>query len=253
MEQLRLNNTAITLVNHVEDRVLSYLSEHDFKLGDKLPSEHELAVSLGVTRSVVREALSRLKMLGIVESRTRRGMVLKEPSIFGGMKRAIRPNLMSEKSLVNLLGFRVALEVGITGYIFENITPADIKDLEESVYMEIALGDNIYANISEHRFHSKLYEITRNSTISQFQEIIYPVMEFVKSNLKTYVSEINSSLQERGELVTHQDLLRYLKAGDENGYRKAIDQHFFVYKELIRNNNSGYDSSNYRSDYFSAE
>lgn len=84
MEQLRLNNTAITLVDHVEDRVLSYLSEHDFKLGDKLPSEHELAVSLGVTRSVVREALSRLKMLGIVESRTRRGMVLKEPSIFGG-------------------------------------------------------------------------------------------------------------------------------------------------------------------------
>ncbi|MDE7116602.1 MAG: GntR family transcriptional regulator, partial [Muribaculaceae bacterium] len=133
MEQLRLNNTTITLVDHVEDRVLLYLGEHDFKLGDKLPSEHELSVSLGVTRSVVREALSRLKMLGIVESRTRRGMVLKEPSIFGGMKRAIRPNLMSEKSLVNLLGFRVSLEVGITGYIFENITPADIKDLEEAV------------------------------------------------------------------------------------------------------------------------
>ena len=92
MEQLRLNNTAITLVDHVEDRVLSYLSEHDFKLGDKLPSEHELAVSLGVTRSVVREALSRLKMLGIVESRTRRGMVFiylicptNQVKHFGGM------------------------------------------------------------------------------------------------------------------------------------------------------------------------
>ena len=119
--------------------------------------------------------------------------------------------------------------------------------------MEIALGDNIYANISEHRFHSKLYEITRNSTISQFRGDHISGDGICEINLKTYVSEINSSLQERGELVTHRDLLRYLKAGDENGYRKAIDQHFFVYKELIRNNNSGYDSCNYRSDYFSAE
>lgn len=239
MEQLKLNNTAITLVDHVEDRLLTYLNEHDFKVGDRLPSEQELSISLGVTRSVVREALSRLKMLGIVESRTRRGMVLTEPSIFGGMKRAIRPNLMSERSLINLLGFRVALEVGITGSIFQNITTSDIKDLEEAVYMEVALGDNIYANISEHKFHSKLYEITRNSTISQFQEIIHPVMEFVKSNLKEYVARINCTLQERGELVTHEDLLKLLKNGDENGYRHAIEQHFFVYKELIRNKSLG--------------
>ena len=237
MEQLKIVKQASTLVDQVENELLNDVTEHNLKLGDSLPSEMELAEQLGVTRSVVREALSRLKMMGIVESRTRRGMILTEPSIFGGMKRAICPNIMSDKSLLNLLGFRVALEIGIVPFIFSNITPEDIADLEKAVNMEVALGDNIYANISEHKFHSKLYEITRNSTIMQFQELIYPVMEFVKSKLKEYVTLINNDLESRGELVTHADLLKYIKDNDQEGYRNAIEKHFFVYRELIRTNN----------------
>ena len=237
MEQLKIVKQASTLVDQVENELLNYFTEHNLKLGDILPSEMELAEQLGVTRSVVREALSRLKMMGIVESRTRRGMILTEPSIFAGMKRAICPNIMSDKSLLNLLGFRVALEIGIVPFIFSNITPEDIADLEKAVNMEVALGDNIYANISEHKFHSKLYEITRNSTIMQFQELIYPVMEFVKSKLKEYVTLINNDLESRGELVTHADLLKYIKDNDQEGYRNAIEKHFFVYRELIRTNN----------------
>lgn len=61
MEQLRLNNTAITLVDHVEDRVLSYLSEHDFALATSCRRNMSLAVSLGVTRSVVREGSQPVK------------------------------------------------------------------------------------------------------------------------------------------------------------------------------------------------
>lgn len=236
MERIRIIRRPATLVDQVESKLLDYFTEHNMKLGESLPSEMELSESLGVTRSVVREALSRLKMLGIVESRTRRGMILTEPTIFGGMKRAICPNIMSDESLLNLLGFRIALEIGITPYIFSNITPEDISDLEKAVNMEVALGDNIYANISEHKFHAKLYEITRNSTIIQFQEIIYPVMEFVKSKLKEYVTIINADLENRGELVSHVNLLEFLKKKDQSGYREAIEKHFYVYRELIRSN-----------------
>lgn len=244
MEQLKLIRQTTTLVDQVESELLNYFAEHNMKLGDSLPSEMELSESLGVTRSVVREALSRLKMIGIVESRTRRGMILTEPSIFSGMKRAINPNIMSNKSLLNLLAFRVALEIGITPYIFANITKEDIEDLEKAVNMEVALGDNIYANISEHKFHSKLYEITRNSTIMQFQEVIYPVMEFVKAKLKEYVTIINNDLKNKGELVSHSDLLDTLKKGDKEGYTKAIEKHFKVYQELIRSNNLSHQSAN---------
>lgn len=53
-------------------------------------------------------------------------------------------------------------------------------ELEEIVNAGVALGNNEYANLSEYTFHSKLYEITGNKTIVQFQSIIHPVMNFVK-------------------------------------------------------------------------
>lgn len=236
MEQLKIIRQTTTLVDQVENELINYFTDHNMKLGDSLPSEMELSESLGVTRSVVREALSRLKMMGIVESRTRRGMILTEPSIFGGMKRAIRPKIMTDKSLINLLGFRVALEIGITPYIFAHITNQDIDDLEEAVNMQVALGDNMYANVSEHKFHSKLYEITRNNTIIQFQELIYPVIEFVKAKFQEYVTFMNNTLEQKGDLITHADLLSLLKKGDQNKYRIATEQHFLVYKELLHTN-----------------
>ena len=93
----------------------------------------------------------------MIESRTRRGMILTEPFILGGMKRVVDPRIMSQESLLDLLGFRVALEIGISSDIFHNIKEQDIMELEEIVNAGVALGNNEYANLSEYTFHSKLY------------------------------------------------------------------------------------------------
>ena len=212
---------------------MNYFRSQDLKVGDSIPNEIELSSALGVARSVLREALSRLKMMGMIESRTRRGMILTEPFILGGMKRVVDPRIMSQESLLDLLGFRVALEIGISSDIF-HIKEQDIMELEEIVNAGVALGNNEYANLSEYTFHSKLYEITGNKTIVQFQSIIHPVMNFVKTNLRERVEAINiEQLDKKGKIVTHTDLLNFIKNKDEMGYRNAIEQHFYVYKKLI--------------------
>jgi hypothetical protein len=160
-------------------------------------------------------------------------MILTEPFILGGMKRVVDPRIMSQESLLDLLGFRVALEIGISSDIFHNIKEQDIMELEEIVNAGVALGNNEYANLSEYTFHSKLYEITGNKTIVQFQSIIHPVMNFVKTNLRERVEAINIELEKKGKIVTHTDLLNFIKNKDEMGYRNAIEQHFYVYKKLI--------------------
>ena len=171
MKSLKIDGQTITLVDQVEEKLLTYFKDQNMNVGDPIPNEVELSTALGVARSVLREALSRLKMMGMIESRTRRGMILAEPSILGGMKRAIDPRILSKNSLFDLLGFRVALEIGISSDIFRRITPKDISELENIVNIGIALGNNEYANDSEYTFHSKLYEITGNKTIEQFQNI----------------------------------------------------------------------------------
>ena len=152
MENLKIDGQSITLVDQVEDKLLNYFRSQDLKVGDSIPNEIELSSALGVARSVLREALSRLKMMGMIESRTRRGMILTEPFILGGMKRVVDPRIMSQESLLDLLGFRVALEIGISSDIFHNIKEQDIMELEEIVNAGVALGNNEYANLSEYTF-----------------------------------------------------------------------------------------------------
>ncbi|MEG1563917.1 MAG: GntR family transcriptional regulator [Bacteroides sp.] len=233
MNTLKIDSQPVTLVDQVEDKLLTFFKTKDLRAGDAIPNEQELGASLGVARSVLREALSRLKMMGLIETRTRRGMILTEPSILGGMKRVVDPRILSEQTLFDILGFRIALEIGICSDLFRNITPNDIAELEEIVKMEIVFENNEYATISEFDFHAKLYEITGNCTIHDFQEIVHPVMTFVKDKFKKLLAPINMELNERGELVTHADLLNFLKQGDEAGYRNALEKHFAVYKIFV--------------------
>ena len=179
--------------------------------------------------AVLREALSRFKMTGMIVSRTKKGMILGEPSLLGGMKRCINPLLMNESTLRDILEFRIALEIGISNNIFSNLTPQDIEELEQIVEMSQVIGNNKYAPISEHRFHTKLYEITGNRIISEFQDIIYPVLDFVKEKYRDFFEPIEQELIQNSELVTHRHLLEYIKRGDLEGYKHAIVEHFKLY------------------------
>lgn len=237
MRNLKVCYQPVTLVDKVEDNLLIYFREHDLRIGDAIPNELELAAALGVARGVLREALSRLKMMGMIETRTRKGMILTEPSILRGMKRAVDPRILSENALFDILGLRIAIEIGICSDLFRNITPKYIAELEEIVRIGISLENNEYSSISEFTFHSKLYEIAGNRTIGEFQEIIHPVMAFVKEQFKEHLEPINIEIKQKEGLVTHSDLLEYIKNNDETGFRNALERHFAVYKKLMESLN----------------
>ena len=200
--KIEINQT--TLIDQVEDSLLTYFKKNDLGRGDSIPNENSLAAELGVARSVVREALSRLKM--------------------------IDPRVLSEETILDLLDFRIALEIGISTDIFRKITPKDIEELSEIVKMGIVFENNEYALISESAFHTKLYKITGNKIISEFQEIIHPILVYVKEKFKDYLKPINIEMSKSGKIATHADLLDFIKKGDEKGYRDAIERHFEVYK-----------------------
>lgn len=236
METLEMQGQNRTLVDMVEEKLLLYLKDNNYCIGCTVPNEKELASSLGVARSVIREALSRLKMIGLIESRTRRGMIIREPSLFGGMKRLIDPRNLSEKTLCNLLEIRIMLETGMTYKLFENLNDKYLKELENIVKMESALEYNEYSAIGELNFHSKLYEITGNSTIMEFEQILYLIMEFAKEKFQEHLKPLNKELLKHGKLVSHAELFQLLAARDVEGYKQAIDRHLSVYKLFLRNN-----------------
>lgn len=238
INELKITNQQNTLVDQVEEKLLDYFKSMGLKPGDAIPKEQELAIALGVGRSVLREALSRLRMLGLIDSRTRRGMILTEPSLLGGMRRVIDPQILGEEALFDLLGFRIALEIGICELVVNNITNKHLEDLENIVNRGIVKSFGEYTPVSEYEFHTKLYEITGNKTIMEFQELIHPVSIFIKEKFKDYFLPINRELKKSGKSVSHKDIFEYLKNKDKEGFSRAMSNHFAPYYIFFGKKNS---------------
>lgn len=223
---------SITLVDQVEEKILEYIKANKLVPGNTIPNENNLASSLDVGRSVIREALSRLRMLGIIESRTRRGMVIREPRLMDSLNKMVNPYLLSEPAILDLLGLRIALEIGITDIIFNNISDKDIEELEDIIKVQQIVDGNKLTIESELAFHSKLYIISQNQIIQSVLAILLPLFKFLNEHFDEF-TPFNERFSKRRKLIRHEDLLSYLKKRDKEGYRGAIIKHFESYIEFI--------------------
>ncbi len=91
---------------------------------------------MGVSRSVVREALSRLRMLSMIDVRKRRGTILTEPDVMGGMERILEPHLLGDETMKQLFEIRLMLEVGLGDFLFKRIGKKDFQKLETIIARE---------------------------------------------------------------------------------------------------------------------
>ena len=223
------NNSGLTpiktqsLTDQVEKTLVDYFKSNNFKTGDALPKEVELAENLGVSRNIVREALSRLRMLGIIESKKRKGMILSEPDILSGISRILDPSFLSEGSLKDIFELRLVLEVGMADLLFARKTEEDVDKLIDIATREKKDPDCVHSQevrtSYEIEFHSQLYSLSGNNTLSRFQGMLLPVFN--------YMMEIESHLDQeppRGS-VSHFDLIETLKNGDPRQFRENMRDH----------------------------
>jgi len=228
--------SAITLTDQVEDKIIEYIKENHLVPGDPLPNEMFFSEMLGISRNVVRESMSRLRMLGLMRSRTRKGIVLTEPPLLIGFKKVVDPQFLSVDTMKEIMGVRISLEIGVAELFFNNLEKADIDELEEIVSKEQKIEINNPPVEDEIRFHSKIYKIAGNNFIQQFNKIIYPVVVFAKQNYDTFFLPLNKRLLDNGEIVTHFDLLQYIKKYDKTGYQNAMRGHLKPYMEFMNSN-----------------
>lgn len=228
-----IDTRTVTLVDKVESSILDYIKKNELRPGNSLPNEIELAIELGISRNVLREALSRLRMLGIIQSRTKRGIIIQEPSLLTGFERAVEPYLLSENTIVEMMGMRIIIENGLVDFLFENLTDQHILELESIVYSQ---ESKLYPLTVEQEtvFHKKIYEITGNNFMVQFQQIIQPVLEVANKDYQSSFAPVNERLLKEGRMVTHKELFLFIKNRDLEGYRNAIKLHLLPYIEFVK-------------------
>ncbi len=221
-----------SLVEVVERKILNIVRKNNLSVGDSLPAELELTEGLGVSRSVVREALSRLRMLGLLKSKKRRGMVIAEPDLFGGCSQILDAAFLNEKTQRDLGEMRLTLELGLADLLFLHKTDKDLNELENIVNREEKARTEQTRLKLEVEFHTKLYQMGRNNLLLQFQGLLEP---FFREAVKR--EEING--RRKGE-ASHRDLLEELRSGNPDSFRKKMREHLqphFV--RLMKNQDTG--------------
>ena len=219
--------TTSTMADVVELRLREYLKRKAFKPGDALPKELELAEALDVSRNVVREALSRLRMLGMIETKKKRGMILAEPDVLGGFERVMDPLILDQKTLKDLFELRLVLEMGLADLLYARMTDKDLKELEQIVDKEVNKVQKPFKVKYEIAFHGKLYQMTGNETFNRFQNLLLPVFEYVVNEEE----KINGAT--KVGKVTHRDLLDLLKNGVPEDFRHAMKEHLSPHFEKL--------------------
>lgn|SRR5690606_3282925 len=209
-----------SLVDQVEENLVELLQNRHLKVGDSIPPELELSETLGVSRTVVREALLRLRMMGLIESRKKKGAVITSPDIFGIMAKSMNPHILDQETLKEMFEIRLVLEIGMADLLFHRITAEDIEELKSIVSNEPESTQYHLFNIDhEIAFHGKLYNITGNKTLKKFQKMLLPVFDYVHQSgllkkqamLKTFVS--------------HKGLIEVIENGSPELFRNAMRNH----------------------------
>jgi GntR family transcriptional regulator, transcriptional repressor for pyruvate dehydrogenase complex len=196
------------------------LLQQKLQVGDSIPKEIDLAQALGVSRTVIREALLRLRMMGLIESKKKKGSVITSPDLFGIMSKSMNPHILDQGTLKEIFEIRLVLEIGMADFLFQRIKKEDIEELKKIVSEEPPVTDHHLFNIGhEIAFHGKLYEITGNETLKKFQKMLLPVFDYV------HHSGLLGKQMLLRKFVSHKGLVDILENGTPELFRNAMRNH----------------------------
>lgn len=219
----------LSLVEQTQRDILEYISKNsDCK---RLPKEQEYVNILGVSRVVVREALSRLRALGIIETKRKKGTVVTNPDIFATVKTIVSSGLLDKNTLRDLFQLRIMLEIGMADFVYQHRTEKQMDKLDKVIAKQVELegrmsrakNDDERLEVArlltdvDVRFHGALFEMTGNKSLIDFQYILRHLFTL-------YFPQIKNDYHERN-VISHVGLFNLLRTGTPDAFRMAMRLH----------------------------
>ncbi len=219
----------VRLKDQVADMLVDMILSGDYGAGDRLPPERILVEQLGVSRTVVREALNLLETRGLIRVEHGRGAI-----VSAGGADALHSNLgfllrMEPSTLWELMEMRKALEVEVAGLAAERSTTDDIA------IMRVVL-DKMRENINspegyvdaDIEFHNLLARSARNRVFLMMMEPIVDLL--LASRRLTGSKEANA----KRALRAHEAILKKVEAKDVEGARIEMRKHMMTTEHDMR-------------------
>jgi len=212
--------TPQTVSDQAAEQLRQLVSSGDYRPGDRIPSERDLAARLGVGRPAVREALRELKAQGfLVTGRGAQGtMVASLPSPSFSAPLAPLVGKGAER-IIELMEVRSAVEIEAAGLAARRAT---LEDLHKLSILLTAPGDVISPD-EDVAFHAAIAEATHNPLIARvIQEPVELLHDHMAAVFNAYYKEPGGAVALQQQ---HDAIRRAIRSGDEQKARQAMRHH----------------------------
>jgi GntR family transcriptional repressor for pyruvate dehydrogenase complex len=211
------------LSDQVAEQLAAEISRGGLAPGDRLPTEARLVAQFGVSRTVVREAMSRLKSLGLVDSRQGSGVFVRSQLPFAPLHFEAQ-HAASQEAVVQMVELRRALEAEVAALAAGRRTPADMRRIHAAVQaLETAVrqgGDGVREDV---QFHRTIAETAGNpfllQTLQYLGQFLHGATQVTRAN---EARRMDFAQQVQHE---HAAIVQAVQAGDPQAARQAAAGH----------------------------
>jgi GntR family transcriptional repressor for pyruvate dehydrogenase complex len=214
-----------SLSHGVADRLTALIVNGDVRPGDKLPAESALMDRYGVSRTVIREAVSRLQVAGLVETYRGKGsFVLTRPA--RSPFTADPGELRTPDDVIALLDFRLGIEVEAAALAAARRTPAQLRRLDEALTLFTASAGNPGAAArADFALHQRIAEAANNRYFVDLLGSLGPTMIAMPHTRLAAADETARSAHFARVVQEHEDIVAAIRRGDPLGAAAAVRTH----------------------------
>jgi GntR family transcriptional repressor for pyruvate dehydrogenase complex len=218
-----------TAGERIAERIVTAIALGEFVPGQRLPTERELAGTLEVSRSTVREAMQRLQASGYVATRRGRGggtyvLTGLGPDSDDMIARTLGP---AWAELTEVLDFRRLVEKLIARTAAERRDDRDIALIRKTVSAYADAPDRDASRLADHAMHQAIARATHNSRLAELSAQVRREVS-LGFDAEPYTPEVRGRA-----LHQHPRLADAVIAGDADLAGRLAAEHFSLTEDML--------------------
>ncbi len=214
--------------DRLSDKIVMNIVEQirlgELKPGDKLPPETRLTEIYGVSRGILREALTALRSSGYIRRRPRDGTYINEPPYSDDMYGSVS-ELLKIGGYADLIELRECMELRAVVKAIETAEDEEIEELIE----QLELGeDGDHSGDIDHYFHYRLAELSGNQLFMRLINLYYDIIAEIAAISRQKIHRRDAIKEE------HLAIAKALRERDADKAKEAVILHLTNIANVVR-------------------
>lgn len=222
------------LVNEIVEALAASIREGQMQPGEKLPTEAEIMVRFDVSRTVVREALSRLQASSLVETRHGIGTFVLAAHDAGNFK-ITAEDFATVDDVIAILELRISLETEAAGLAAQRRTEVNLAAMEAALNaFQVSINIDSDGVPPDFQFHMEVARSTGNRHFADLMTYL-GTMIIPRTRVNTAVNasegRLSYLLRVHGE---HESIFNAIRSRDADAARAAMRTHLSNSRDRLR-------------------